>query len=193
MKQLFSLIVFLAATTLAFAQPKDSTGEQKVKEQMTLLNQYIAYNSEIDASIAKNQYLQHRLNLNANSDNVPGVGAYNKTAIVYFEAQGQTYLLKKIIILTIKGSNQAYTEFLFDPNQKLYRLTHTPNMGSSDASANKAFYYDNEQMVLYTKEGIVYDTKEYDQNAFQESVDWLNKAEEYRLIFQSISRVLPAE
>lgn len=202
-------LLALCLATAAWAQPtvdpqqayEDSIRQIELKRKSELALEYQArlnivsqYNAQIDAAIANKDLVEHRLNMNANSIAVKPVGAYNRNVYFYYDAApGAT--VKKVIVFTIYGKDKDYQEYLFDDEGNLYKVNHMPSM--TDPATARAYYYENEKLAMYTKDGgKVFGADEvdgFDENAFQESVNWLNKAAEYTAIFQLMRAIEPKQ
>ena len=199
------LVVLLCASSAVFGQKGKSDYLDSLKqvdlerksaramEYQLRLETVNEYNQEIDMNIQNKAYISHRLNLNANNTPVPKIGKYNQNVTLYFNNEGGAQNLKKIIVMTIQGENRAYQEFLFNQDNTVYKATTMPDM--SDANTAKAFYYEQEKMVMYTKDGgKVYgadDVDTFDEDSFKESVDWLNKAANYIALFKIMKSIEP--
>ena len=199
------LVVLLCASSAVFGQKGKSDYLDSLKqvdlerksaramEYQLRLETVNEYNQEIDMNIQNKAYISHRLNLNANNTPVPKIGKYNQNVTLYFNNEGGAQNLKKIIVMTIQGENRAYQEFLFNQDNTVYKATTMPDM--SDANTAKAFYYEQEKMVMYTKDGgKVYgadDVDTFGEDSFKESVDWLNKAANYIALFKIMKSIEP--
>lgn len=206
-KTVFSVLVFTLIATMAFAQPtdlkkqyQDSLKQVELKRKTDLANEYQAklsiindYSSAIDIAIQNKDLVEHRLNMNATNKVVVGSGQYNRNVYFYYEPTGHE--LKKVIVFTIfNGDQRDYQEFVFNENGMVYKVQHLPDM--SNAKTAKAFYYEDEKLSLYTKDGgKVFgadDVSSFDEDAFQESVEWLNRSAGYVALFKLMKSVEPA-
>ena len=201
------LVVLLSASSAMFGQKAKSDYLDSLKqvdlelksaramEYQLKLETVNEYNQEIDMNIQNKSYISHRLNLNANNSPVPKIGKYNQNVTLYFNNEGGAQVLKKIIVMTIQGDNRGYQEFLFNQDNSVYKATSMPNM--SDPSTAKAFYYEQEKMVIYTRNGgKVFgadDVDTFDEDSFKESVDWLNKAANYKALFKIMKSIEPED
>lgn len=202
---LSSIVVFLLVSVFAFGQPKsdiqksyqDSLKQVEMKRRSNLALEYQAklnvvsqYNATIDMAISNQDLVEHRLNMNTTGKSIDKVGKYNRNISFY---HGSDKTIKKIIVLTTYGSDQDYQEFLFDDRGLVYKVSHMPDM--TNPMTTKAFYYDDEKLSLYTKDGgKVFgadDVSSFDEDAFQEGVDWLNKAGGYTALFKLMGSIEP--
>ena len=207
MKVVASLVVLISVSFVMFGQKGKSDYLDSLKqvelerksakaiEYQQNLEMVNEYNTEIDLNIANKAYVTHRLNLNANNNPVPGVGKYNQNVTLYFSNEGNQQNLKKIIIRTVLGGDQSYQAFLFNEEGTVYKVTHMPDMSKPETA--KSFYYRQEKMFMYTKDGgQVFgadDVDTFDEDAFKESVDWLNKAANYQALFNIMKSIEPVE
>ncbi|MGB0985124.1 MAG: hypothetical protein ACPG19_13825 [Saprospiraceae bacterium] len=204
-QKLSSIVIFLLVSVVAFAQPgsdvqksyQDSIKQLEMKRRSNMALEYQAklnvvsqYNANIDMAIANKDLVEHRLNMNATNKAIVKVGKYNRN-VSFFHDEKKS--IKKIIILTTYGSDQDYQEFLFDDRGLVYKVSHMPDM--SNPLTTKAFYYEDEKLSLYTKDGgKVFgadDVNSFDEDAFQEGVDWLNKAAGYTALFKLMGSLEP--
>ncbi len=205
---LFSVLVLVLITTTAFGQRQpnttkkdyqDSLKQLDLKRKTELANEYQAklnivnqYSSAIDLAIQNKTLVEHRLSMNANNRPIDGVGKYNRNVYFYYD-NTQNNTLKKIIVFTIFGKERNdYQEFVFNEEEKVYKVNHTPDM--SNGKTSRSFYYEDEKLTIYTKNGgKVYgiDGGNFDEDALQESVDWLNKAAGYSALFKLMRSIEP--
>jgi hypothetical protein len=205
-KVITSLVVLLFASFVMFGQNAKSDYLDSIKqvelerrsakamEYQLKLETVNEYNQEVDMNIQNKVYVVHRLNLNANNNPIPKIGKYNQNIMLYFQNEGGAQNLKKIIVMTTQEDNMAYQEFLFNQDNSVYKATSMPDM-SKPATA-KAFYYEQEKLVMFTKNGgQVYgadDVDTFDEDAFKEGVDWLNKAANYQAMFKIMKSIEPS-
>lgn len=206
-KVVASLVVLMSVSLVMFGQKGKSDYLDSLKqvelerksakaiEYQQNLEMVNEYNSEVDLNIANKAYVTHRLNLNATNNPVPGVGKYNQNVTLYFANEGNQQNLKKIIVRTVKGGDHSYQSFLFNEEGTVYKVTYMPDMSKPQTA--KSFYYRLEKMFMYTKDGgQVFgadDVDTFDEDAFKESVDWLNKAANYQALFRIMKSIEPTE
>lgn len=204
-KVITCLVILLSASFVTFGQKAKSDyldslkqvelerKSAKAMEYQLKLETVNEYNQEVDMNIQNKAYISHRLNLNANNNPVPKIGKYNQNVTLYFQNEGGAQNLKKIIVMTIQGDNRSYQEFLFNQDNTVYKATTMPDM--SKPAGAKAFYYEQEKMVMYTKDGgQVFgadDVDTFDEDSFKESVEWLNKAANYQALFKIMKSIEP--
>lgn len=206
-KILFGLMVLMSVAFSSFGQKAssdylDSLKQLKLEQRSAKAMEYQQrlemvnqYNQSIDLDIQNKALIEHRLNLNSKSLPMPVIGIYNQNVNFYFDSKGGDQSLKKIIVMTIfSGDKRSYQEFLFSEEGTVYKVTTMPDM--SDGKTAKAFYYEQEKMVMYTKDGgQVYgadDVDNFDEDAFKESVDWLNKAANFQALYRIMKSIEPS-
>lgn len=204
-QKLSSIVVFLLVSVFVFGQPtsdvqksyQDSLKQVEMKHKSNMALEYQAklnvisqYNATIDMAIANEDLVEHRINMNTRSKAVAKIGKYNRNISFFHDTEKA---VKKIIILTTYGAEQDYQEFLFDDRGLVYKVSHMPDM--SNPMTTKAFYYEDEKLSLYTKDGgKVFgadDVSSFDEDAFKEGVEWLNKAAGYTALFKLMGSIEP--
>lgn len=206
---LFSVLVMMLVSVFAFAQPdakkayQDSIKQAEMKRKSELALEYQAklnivnqYSSSIDAAIQNKDLVEHRMNLNAGSKILKGQGQYNRNVYFYFDNSSGAAQLKKIIVYTIfNKETRDYREFVFNENEQVYKVNHMPDMSAPKTA--KAFYYEDEKLSIYTKDGGkvfgVDDVATFDEDALKEGVDWLNKAAGYTALFKLMKSIEPSD
>lgn len=206
-KVVASLVVLMSVSLVMFGQKGKSDYLDSLKqvelerksakaiEYQQNLEMVNEYNQEINNNIESKAYVSHRLNLNATNNPVPGIGKYNQNVTLYFANEGNQQNLKKIIVRTVIGGDEfSYQEYLFNEDGTVYKVTYMPDMSKPQDA--KSFYYRLEKMFMYTKDGgQVFgadDVDTFDEDAFKESVDWLNKAANYQALFNIMKSIEPS-
>jgi len=196
-KNLFLSFLFSFFALAAIAQPtgegtvEGDDGVKEAAERAQYLSDFHAYNANLNTSIGLRKLFHHHVEINKNSQDIPGLGKVKQIIDCFFEKRGDEFVVKKIIIRKEEGSVISSTEYVFDysKDNELSYYNFNSNVNNADDSERTSYYFGSKQLLYFANDGLVQPKSSYNDDVFKAGIDVLNTAEDYRLMVTTLVRV----
>lgn len=149
------------------------------------------YNSRVNDDIAAGRLYVHRITLNSSDAAGKVWGSFSKyqeTANCYFEMQENGPVLKKVIVFSEIAGRQSYSDYLYDAQGNPTLCMFHRNVTSTTELPHRCHYMGRK--LLFIAHGDVSrseaDLTTEDQ---QEGLDLLEKASNYKKVFEALAKV----
>lgn len=175
-----------------FTKPVGDTGEEEAARRAKFLTKLHNDNAQINTNIALKKLYHHHIDVNETLKDLGDAGKITQNIDFYFELKGPNFVLKKVLILTNRGSQQSYEDLLFDNTGEVLYYAFNEDINNPE-SKKRGYYFTTKTLLYYSEDGLVLAKDEYGTEIFQKGVEVLNKAEDYKLLMQTLTRVHPKE
>ena len=172
-----------------FSEPVGDTGEKEAAKRAEFLIKLHNYNAQVNTDVALKKLYHHHIDVNETLKDLGG-GKVTQNIDFYFERKVNGFMLKKVLILTNLGSTQSYEDILFDNTGEVSYYSLNADINNKK-SKKTGYYFTTKTLLYYSEDGLVLAKNEYGTDIFQNGVDVLNKAEDYKLLMQTLTRVHP--
>ena len=192
------MFLFCTMAVLAIAQPEGDLpvegddGAKEAEERAKYLTDFHNYNSELNSELKSKKMFHHHIDVNENNASIPKAGSMTQDIDCYFVEKDGEFVVKKILVLTKKGSVSETKEFVFDyrGNGELAYYSYNENINKKDAE-KISVYFDNKQLMYYAENGLVQPKNNYGDEVFKKGIEVLNLSADYELMLNTIIRVQP--
>lgn len=170
-------------------KPIGDTGEEEAAARATYLTGLHNYNAKVNREIALSKVYQHHLDINRTNKKL-GTSVTTQGIDIFFGLTGDAISVKKILVLSTNNGQTSSLEYLFDGTGDITYYAFRDNI-MNPKSKTKSFYFTNKQMVYYAENGLVKSKADYGAELFNEGVEVINRALEYKSMLMALARIHP--